>query len=323
MAEQPEKKTKTEDTKAGRRLDVTDVAKSFRTEIKSTIENKYKDQPRPKLVGFLANDDAGARSYAKWTGNACKADLIDFELRETTVNELEDAIENANNDPTVHGIMVYYPCFGNVPSWYGGSMDEYIRSCVSAKKDVEGLCHNYRFALYKNQRYFDQEKKMKNILPCTPLAIVKILEWLNIYSAVGKRLEGRKVTIINRSEVVGHPLAAMLANDGAEVYSVDINSIFVFKQVNGRGRLLPTEHTAESACKISDVIVTGVPSKEYKLDLTWVPDDCVVINVSPFKCVDAKALLEKPGVVYVPMVGKLTVAMLERNLLRLYENFRC
>lgn len=28
-----------------------------------------------------------------------------------------------------------------------------------------------------------------------------------------------------------------------------------------------------------------------------------------------------PGVVYVPMVGKVTVAMLERNLMRLYENF--
>ena len=28
-----------------------------------------------------------------------------------------------------------------------------------------------------------------------------------------------------------------------------------------------------------------------------------------------------PGVRYVPMVGKVTVAMLERNLLRLHENF--
>jgi hypothetical protein len=28
-----------------------------------------------------------------------------------------------------------------------------------------------------------------------------------------------------------------------------------------------------------------------------------------------------PGVKYVPLVGKVTVAMLERNLLRLIENF--
>jgi hypothetical protein len=32
-------------------------------------------------------------------------------------------------------------------------------------------------------------------------------------------------------------------------------------------------------------------------------------------------LLKIPGVVYVPQVGKVTVAMLERNLMRLFENF--
>jgi len=45
------------------------------------------------------------------------------------------------------------------------------------------------------------------------------------------------------------------------------------------------------------------------------------VNVASFKNVDEEALLKIPGVVYVPMVGKVTVAMLERNLMRLYENF--
>jgi methylenetetrahydrofolate dehydrogenase (NAD+) len=45
------------------------------------------------------------------------------------------------------------------------------------------------------------------------------------------------------------------------------------------------------------------------------------VNVASFKNVDEEKLLEIPGVVYVPMVGKVTVAMLERNLMRLYENF--
>lgn len=46
-----------------------------------------------------------------------------------------------------------------------------------------------------------------------------------------------------------------------------------------------------------------------------------MVNVASFKNVDEEALLKIPGVVYVPMVGKVTVAMLERNLMRLYENF--
>ena len=45
------------------------------------------------------------------------------------------------------------------------------------------------------------------------------------------------------------------------------------------------------------------------------------MNVASFKNVDEEALLKIPGVVYVPLVGKVTVAMLERNLMRLYEQF--
>lgn len=40
----------------------------------------------------------------------------------------------------------------------------------------------------------------------------------NTFLDYGKRLFGRRITVINRSEVVGRPLAALLANDGAEVY---------------------------------------------------------------------------------------------------------
>jgi methylenetetrahydrofolate dehydrogenase (NAD+) len=47
----------------------------------------------------------------------------------------------------------------------------------------------------------------------------------------------------------------------------------------------------------------------------------VVMNVSHFKNVDEASLLEIDNVKYCPLVGKVTVAMLERNLLRLIDNF--
>lgn len=46
-----------------------------------------------------------------------------------------------------------------------------------------------------------------------------------------------------------------------------------------------------------------------------------MVNVASFKNVDETALLKIPGVRYVPQVGKVTVAMLERNLMRLYDQF--
>ena len=45
------------------------------------------------------------------------------------------------------------------------------------------------------------------------------------------------------------------------------------------------------------------------------------MNVASFKNVDEESLLKIPGVLYVPQVGKVTVAMLERNLMRLFEQF--
>jgi len=71
----------------------------------------------------------------------------------------------------------------------------------------------------------------------------------------------------------------------------------------------------------SSVVVTGVPTKDYRLPPAWIQENTTVINVASFKNVDEEALLKIPGVVYVPLVGKVTVAMLERNLMRLFEQF--
>lgn len=71
--------------------------------------------------------------------------------------ELEETLHAANKDPLIHGIMIYYPCFGAAPSFYGGNMDDYLRDSVPIEKDVEGLCHTYRHHLYHNIRYIDSE----------------------------------------------------------------------------------------------------------------------------------------------------------------------
>lgn len=71
----------------------------------------------------------------------------------------------------------------------------------------------------------------------------------------------------------------------------------------------------------SSVVITGVPTKDYRLPSSWIQPQTVVVNVASYKNVDEDSLLRIPGVVYVPLVGKVTVAMLERNLMRLYQQF--
>ena len=198
--------------------------------------------------------------------------------------DVESALEDLNTDPGVHGILVYYPIFGQEQSLSGSSIDDYLRDSVVPSKDVEGLCHTYRTSLYRNVRYLDNDPRLKCVLPCTALSVVKvrtasiplspeqcsltlslcklqILEAAGVYDAalpVGNRCHSKTITVINRSEIVGRPLAAMLANDGAEVYSVDIDSIYVFR--NGRLRKVENE-TPETCVRRSQVVVTGVPVK--------------------------------------------------------------
>mmetsp|Transcript_71318 Transcript_71318/g.192076 ORF Transcript_71318/g.192076 Transcript_71318/m.192076 type:complete len:339 (+) Transcript_71318:80-1096(+) len=306
-----------------RKVTADEVAAPFIKEILETTSSLPSDS-RPKLVGFLANSDPAAVKYAQWTGKTFQRDGLNFELRQVEPDDLERALEEANADTSVHGIMIYYPVFGTRPSFHGGSYDDALRDTVSLAKDAEGLCHFYRRTLYRNQRFVDTEHARKCVLPCTPLAVVKILEHLGAYNdqhPMGDRMSGKVVTVVNRSEVVGRPLAAMLANDGATVYSVDIDSTYVFRR--GKVEPVPAEATTESCVRQSDVVVLAVPSDKYKMDPSWVKEGAIVVNVASHKNIDENALLStRPGVRYVPAVGKITIAMLERNLIRLQQNFK-
>lgn len=308
-----------------RKVLADEVAAPFRQEIRDQVALLAAEGAggvAPKLVGFLANADPPSRKYAEWTAKAFEADGLRFELREVEESTLEAELDKANVEPDVHGVMIYYPIFGQRPSFHGGSHDDYLRDSISPYKDAEGLCHYYRRALYKNQRHVDTKGEKKCVLPCTPLAVVKTLEHLKVYDPhlpVGQRMTGKTAVVVNRSEVVGRPVAALLANDGAKVWSIDVDSVQIFT----RGQVLvPSEVTAEVAVREADIVVLGVPSEKYKLDPSWVKEGAVVINVASHKNIDEKVLLQtRPGVRYMGQIGKVTVAMLERNLLRLCQNF--
>lgn len=105
--------------------------------------------------------------YAEWTSKTCAETGVEFELRKISKLELEEKITEANDDKSINGIMVYYPVFG-------GKQDLYLQSCVSELKDVEGLCHKFVHNVYHNIRFMDETETMKCIIPCTPLACVKV-----------------------------------------------------------------------------------------------------------------------------------------------------
>jgi methylenetetrahydrofolate dehydrogenase (NAD+) len=152
----------------------------------------------------------------------------------------------------------------------------------------------------------------------------KILEYIGVYNSIlpyGNRLHGRTITVINRSEVVGRPLAALLANDGAKVYSADEFGIVEFHRGAGlhlrKHEVFETTITLQQALQSSDVVITGVPSPKYKVATNLLKEGVVAINFSTAKNFEED--IKNRASIYVPAVGKVTVAMLLRNLLRLQE----
>ncbi|KAG7665060.1 MTD1 [[Candida] subhashii] len=304
---------------AGRTILASTIAKPYIEEVTNGLK---KLSFTPKLVGFLANEDPAAQMYANWTGKTCESLGFKYEVVKVNKNDLENELIKANRDDNINGIMVYFPVFGD-------SQDQYLQQLISPEKDVEGLNLMYYQNLYHNVRFLDPpHNQQKSILPCTPLAMVKILEYLGVYNTIlhyGNRLYGKKVLVVNRSEIVGRPLAALLANDGATVYSVDIHNIQQFTRGDDLSEhrhkvveLDPKEHTLETLAPTCDVIITGVPSETYKFPTELVRHGAVVINFASAKNFNDDVKL-KAGL-YVPSIGKVTIAILLRNLLRLIDN---
>ncbi|KAF4594466.1 Methylenetetrahydrofolate dehydrogenase [Ophiocordyceps camponoti-floridani] len=300
------------------------MAKGLLAEVQETLAKiQGPDGTRPTLVAFLANDDSAAAQYAEWSKKTCEENGFNFDLRIVDKEQVEEEIMRANDDDDVDGIMVYYPIFPQNPYH-----DKYIQETVDLPKDVEGLNHKHLYSMYHNVRFLDPpENKKKSILPCTPLAVVKILEYLQIYNPIlapGNRLFGKTITVINRSEVNGRPLAALLANDGATVYSVDVTGVQLFTR--GQGIKHSRHHVQDKqgwglkdCVPVSDVIIGGVPVESFKVPTDLIRDGAACINFSSYKNFDGPAIKEKAAI-YVPSVGKVTIAALLRNLVRLVAN---
>ncbi|KAF8076744.1 NAD-P-binding protein [Lyophyllum atratum] len=329
------------------------IAAAFRDEVKASLAQC--PHP-PRLVGILATSSVPSRNYAEFTKKQCAELGVEFVLKTTGAavspnlgegEGVEEAIIEANEDETVDGIMVYFPIFG-------ASQDHYLQQIVSPFKDVEGLHVKFHYNLYHNIRFIQPSSLLssvppppppssaldsdqppagtvKSIIPCTPLAIVKCLEFVRVYNSIlpyGDRAYGKIITVINRSEVVGRPLAALLSNDGARVFSVDIDSIQEYtkrprvegadseseaaRRYHPRHVVRPSNLTLQECLALSDVVVSAVPVAAYKVKTEWLKDGCVCLNVAADKNFE-KDVRDKASL-YIPAVGKVTILMLLRNL---------
>jgi methylenetetrahydrofolate dehydrogenase (NADP+)/methenyltetrahydrofolate cyclohydrolase len=241
------------------------------------------------ICTLMVGDDKPSLLYMNLRKKACDSVGIDTEeiklSSSTSEKKILEMIQMKNKNQAIHGILVQLP----LPPHISTSL---VFDIINPKKDVEGLTP---YNLGKNMRGEEY------LVPCTPQAVLYILDYLNY------KIQGKHVVIVNHSTIVGKPLSILCLHRNA---TVSVCHVF-------------TEDLT-SFTKKADVLVTaaGVPGLITDKHLK---SDAIVIDVSIVKTkegvrgdVNAKAVLNACSYLTpVPGgVGPVTIACALENMVK-------
>ena len=275
-------------TLTGTKIDGLEVAKSVKTKVAEIVNDLKSKEITPCLATIVVGDNPASATYVRNKHKACEEVGIltkDHTLsNDITQEELNSLIEKLNQDETVHGILVQLP----LPN----HLNEFNTTTrILPEKDIDGLTPTNVGLLAIGKAI---------LIACTPSGIIEMCKYYNI------ELEGKNITIINRSNLVGKPLFHLLLQNNATVTTCHSKT-----------------KNLKQICLNSDIIITGVGNREiFKLTPDMIKQEAVVIDVATtryegklvgdtdFLDIIEKALFASP----VPGgVGPMTVAMLLKN----------
>ena len=144
---------------------------------------------RPDDISY----EKGATKRCESVGVAVKSLVLPDDCTQESLTEL---IEKVNADDAIHGVLLFRP----LPV---GIDDQAVRNTLVPAKDVDGITDLSLAGVFTG--------KTTGFAPCTAQACLEILDYF------GYKLEGKKVTIIGRSLVVGKPLSLMMTDRNATV----------------------------------------------------------------------------------------------------------
>lgn len=247
----------------------------------------------PSLTVIQVGDNKASEVYIRNKMKACES--VGIECRHLQYNEniteeyLIRTIRTLNK--YTNGLIVQLP----LPKHMNA---EKVISHIDPNIDVDGF-HSINLG--------NTMKNMPTIYPCTPKAIMRILDEMEV------DVKGKNVVVLGRSNIVGKPVANMLINRGATV-TVCNSSTKDLRKV----------------CKTADVLIVAIGRPEY-INSFFIKEGAVVIDVGINRrpednklCGDVKIdddmLWLADKITPVPNgVGKMTVAMLIENLVELCE----
>lgn len=269
------------------------LAKETREKLKIKCDELKERGINPKFAAIMIGNDTASQIYIRNKSKACEEIGIEFEEYLLSENieqkELIEKIKELNNRKDIHGILLQSPIPASL------DINEAFRT-IAPEKDVDGFNPLNIGKLCLNQDTF---------VSCTPFGIMKMFE------AYGIELEGKDVTIVGRSNIVGKPLIQCCLRKNATVTVCHSKTKDLKK------------HT-----KDADVVIMAIgKSKFLKADM--IKEGAVVIDVGINRDSEGKItgdadfdnILSKASFITpVPGgVGPMTIAMLMNNIIKAAE----
>ncbi len=275
-------------------IDGKAMAKEVREEVAEGVRALVeKSGKAPGLAVVLVGEDPASQTYVRNKGRAAEKcgmySRQENRAADITQEELIALVDELNDDPDIHGILVQLP----LPKHLDATA---VNDRIRPEKDVDGF-HPNNVGLLVSGRPCLQ--------PCTPAGVMVML------AKAGLTLKGAEAVIVGRSLIVGKPMAQMLTAAHATV-----------TVCHSRTRDLP------AVCRRADVLVAATGQTEM-VGADWVKPGAAVIDVGisfierdgKFKQVGdvrydevadvAGWITPNPG-----GVGPMTIAMLMANTLQ-------
>ena len=235
-------------------IDGKATAAEIKAEIAAEVQNIVaQGGKRPHLAAILVGHDGGSETYVRNKVQACEqcgflSTLIRYEA-DVTEAELLRCIEKLNHDVTVDGFIVQLPLPPHID-------EQKIIMVIDYRKDVDGF-HPINVG------------RMVIGLPCfvsaTPLGIMTLLRRYQI------KTSGKKCVVLGRSNIVGKPMAQLMAQKAYGDATVTICH----------------SHTQDIAaeCRQADVIIAAIGQPGFVTG-DMVKEGAVVIDVGTTRVAD-------------------------------------
>lgn len=178
-------------------IDGKGTAQAVRAELREEIAVRRKDGLRaPGLAVILVGDDPASQVYVRNKERACQdAGIASFPCRlpaATTQEALLDLITQLNARPDVDGILLQLP----LPRGLDASR---CLLAIDPAKDVDG---------FHPENVGRLSLGLPGMVSCTPAGVIELLRRYKLSP------RGKKAVVVGRSDIVGKPLALLLARSG-------------------------------------------------------------------------------------------------------------